>query len=386
MPVSNPLAAGGGILITMHSLSQGGGDRIAVTLASGFARAGIPTRIALMSNAGDGEEALRFLLHPDVVIAICGAPLRGPVSRVRERLRGVRFIREQIGSMRPGIVLAATDNMALATALACQRAAPKPILAQKLTNRLFRPNLGPFRRVYRTRLFKFIFARVDLVITLTEGEREDALRHYPELKGRVRTLPNPHLSDDMFVGSLPPRPGPPRLLTAGRMVPQKRYDLLLRALAMSTHSNAHLTIFGEGPLRPQLESLTRSLGISQRVEMPGFVADIMPALRQSSLVVLSSDYEGLPGILVRALACNVPVVTTDSFFAAHELLGAAPNCAVVPPGNAEALAQAIDRCLDAPRSDDLQSIVEPYRIETSVDAYIGALSELVEARRATAAS
>jgi glycosyltransferase involved in cell wall biosynthesis len=381
MSDSSALAERGGVLITMHSLSQGGGDRIAVTLASGFARAGIPTRIALMSDAGEGEEALKCLLHPDVVVAVRGRALAGPVSRVRERVRGIRFIRGQIHAMRPAVVLAATDNMALVTALATGTHKSKPLFVQKLTNRLFRPNLGPFRRVYRTNLFKFILARIDLVITLTEGECMDLLAHYPEMGQRVRTLPNPHLSDDMFHPAERRSPGSPRLLTAGRMVPQKRYDLLLRALAMSSHKDARLTIFGDGPLRSELEALARSLGIADRVDMPGFVPDIIPAVRQSDLVVLSSDYEGLPGVLIRALACNVPVVTTDSFFAAHELFDGAQSCAVVPTGDAASLADAIDRCLDAPRPSDLQRMVEPYRIETAIDAYIAALGDLAERSR-----
>lgn len=377
MEASATLAASGGILITMHSLSQGGGDRIAVTLASGFARAGIPTRIVLMTGHGEGEAALRPLLHPEVAVAVCGLPLGGPFPKVRERLRGVRFIREQIDVARPAVVLAATDNLALVTALASRGATVQPLFVQKLTNRLFRPTLGPFRRTYRTNIFRFIFARADLVITLTDGERRDLLGHYPELDGRVSTLPNPHLSEDMFHDRAPRPPGPPRLLTAGRMVPQKRYDLLLQALARSSHQDARLTIFGEGPLRGELERLARSLGIAERVELPGFVADILPAIRQSDLVVLSSDYEGLPGVLIRALACNVPVVTTNSFFAAHELLKGATSCAVVPTGDASALAVAIDRCLDATATENLRMIVEPYRIDTSVEAYITALGRLV---------
>jgi glycosyltransferase involved in cell wall biosynthesis len=380
MSDSSVLAERGGVLITMHSLSQGGGDRIAVTLASGFARAGIPTRIALMSDAGEGEGALKSLLHADVAVGVCGSSLTGPLSRVRERLRGISFIRAQIDAMRPAIVLGATDNMALVTALATRRSNARPLFAQKLTNRLFRPNLGPFRRIYRTNLFKFIFSRLDLVITLTDGEHRNVLDHYPEMKDRVRTLPNPHLSDDMFHAAAQRSPGSPRLLTAGRMVPQKRYDLLLQGLAMSSHGDAQLTIFGDGPLRASLEALARSLGIADRVDMPGFVPDIIPAVRQSDLIVLSSDYEGLPGVLIRALACNVPVVTTDSFFAAHELLDRAQSCAVVPIGDAAILADAIDRCLDAPRPAGLQKIVEPYRIDTAIDAYIAALGELVASR------
>ncbi|HEX8840395.1 MAG TPA: glycosyltransferase [Sphingomicrobium sp.] len=381
MSSRDPLIASGGILITMHQLSQGGGDRIAVTLASGFAARGIRTRIALISEGGDGEEALRSLLHPDVAVAVRGKALSSPFAKVRERRRGISFIRQQIEAMKPAIMLAATDNVALATTLACRRAVVSPLLVQKLTNRLFRPKLGAFRRIYRGNLFRFIFRNVDQVIVLTDSERTDLLRHYPEMEDRVRTLPNPHLSEDMFAAAQPRRQGPPHLLTAGRMVRQKRYDVLLEALAKSCHQTARLTIFGDGPLRRDLERQAHALGIAERVDMPGFVPDIMPAIRNSDLVVLSSDYEGLPGVLIRALACNVPVVTTDSFFAAGEMLAASTSCAVVPTGDAAALAEAIDSCLDAPGSENLQKIVEPYRIETAIEAYTTALSQLLQQQR-----
>jgi glycosyltransferase involved in cell wall biosynthesis len=380
---SNSLAAArAGILMTMQSLSQGGGDRVAVILASGFARAGIPVRIVLMRSAGDAEGELRSLLHPDVTVVAGGPPLRVPFARLLERLRGLRVIRSEINEFRPAIVLGCTDNMAFVTALARRSGESSPLFVQKLTNRLFRPNLDRARRLYRYNLFRFILSRLDLVITLTRGERGDVLEHYPAMMDRVRTLPNPHITDEMLAEPPRRRPGPPRLLTAGRMVPQKRYDLLLRAFAASKHSDARLTLLGDGPLRDSLRTQAQSLRISDRVDMPGFDGNIVPWVQQSDLIVLSSDYEGLPGILVRALACKVPVATTDSFFAARELLDGVPSCAVVPIGDAEALTEAIDHCL-APRErpDDLRKIVEPYRVEASIAAYIAELGRLVDQRK-----
>jgi glycosyltransferase involved in cell wall biosynthesis len=114
--------------------------------------------------------------------------------------------------------------------------------------------------------------------------------------------------------------------------------------------------------------------------MPGYVADIIPALRQSDLFVLSSDYEGLPAVIFEALASNVPVVTTESFFAARELLGDVESCAVVPIGDPQALAQAIDRCLASPASHaDLRKLAEPYRIQPAIEAHVGALVRALDA-------
>jgi len=381
------LARRGGVLIIMNSLGRGGGDRVGMLLASGFARAGIPTRIAVMRDSGDRAPER---LHPDVSVASAGAPMglswssnRPPIGHQHlERFRGVRFIRRQIDAFRPAVVLAASDNMGLVTALARRRKNSHIVFALKLTNRLFRPNTPAVRARLRHRLFEFVFDRIDVVLTLTEADRKDALEHFPRCERRFRTVPNPYVTHAMLADRPPHPHGPPQLLAAGRMVRQKRFDVLLRAFALSTYRDAKLTIMGDGPLRPRLEKLAGSLGIAQRVAMPGY-SDLLAAMRASQLFVLSSDYEGLPAVLVEALSSNVPVVTTDSFHAARELIGPIASCAVVPIGDPEALARAIDRCLAKPGHTDLRSFARPYLVESAIDAHIEALAMVLEAQKRT---
>lgn len=385
MPPGNSLAERGGVLMIMNSLSQGGGDRVAILLANGFAAAGIPTRIALIRDAGHPE--VRALLHPQVSLVSAGPPIGLKLSakgeplghRHFERIRGVRLLRRQIDTFKPAVVLGGSDNMAFITALVRRPKDSGIVFAFKLTNRLSRPNIGPFRRVYRYNLFKFIFDRLDLVLTLSDAERRHVLSVHPGREKLLRTVPNPYVTDEMLRDRPVREPGPPRLLAAGRMVPQKRFDNLLRAFALSEHRDATLTILGDGPLRNSLESLAQSLGIAERIYMPGYLADIIPSLRQSDLFVLSSDYEGLPAVVFEALASNVPVVTTESFFAARELLRDVESCAVVPIGDPRALAPAIDRCLAAPAPRiDLRTLTKPYRIQPAIDAHIAVLARAVD--------
>ena len=376
------LANGGGILLTMHSLSQGGGDRVGVLLANGFASAGIPTRIALMRDSGDG--GLGSMLDPAVSVVSGGPPMGLRLSRKGppfghqhlERFRGLRLIRGQIDEFRPAVVLATTDNMAFVTALARRPEDSGTLFAMKLTNRLSRPNIGPFRRIYRRNLFRFIFDRLDLVLTLSEGERRFVLSVHTGREDLLRTVPNPYVTDEMRPSAANSRSGPTRLLAAGRMVPQKRFDNLLRAFALLERKDAGLTILGDGPLRSSLERLARNLRVADRIQMPGYNPDILPWLRRTDLFVLSSDYEGLPAVVIEALACGVPVATTESFLAARDLLGSAKSCAVVPTGNPQALAQAIDRCLGSRASrSQLSKLAQPYRVQPAIDAHIIALAE-----------
>lgn len=385
MPTGNSLAERGGVLLIMNSLSQGGGDRVAVLLANGFAARGIPTRIALIRDTGQPE--VKALLHPEVSLVSGGPPMGLKLSakgeplghRHLERIRGVRLVRRQIDSFKPAVVLGGSDNMAFITALSRRPKDSGTVFAFKLTNRLSRPNIGPFRRVYRYNLFKFIFDRLDLVITLTDAERRHVLSVHPGREKLLRTVPNPYVTDEMLRERPARELGPPRLLAAGRMVPQKRFDNLLRAFSLSEHRDATLTILGDGPLRKSLESLAHELGVDERVRMPGYLGDIIPSLRQSDLFVLSSDYEGLPAVIFEALASNVPVATTESFFAARELLGEVESCAVVPIGDPRGIARAIDRCL-APsvKRSDLRHLTEPYRIEPAISAHVAALAGAVE--------
>src|SRR5207248_1490886 len=153
------------------------------------------------------------------------------------------------------------------------------------------------QKTYRRNLYRLVFGQHDRVLTLTDAERSALAATYPEMSDRFVTVPNAYVSNELLSSDMPERKAKEEgshLLTLARMMPQKRLDVLLHAFARLGRPEARLTILGDGPLRPSLEGLAQSLGISDRVEMPGFVEDVLPALRAADLFVLSSDYEGLP--------------------------------------------------------------------------------------------
>ena len=383
---SRRLAAAGGILMTMQSLSQRGGERVGILLANGFAAADIPVRIALLRDCGDAENELLALLHEDVFIASAGPPSRGPARKYLDRLRAVPFIRRQIRSFAPAVVLGTVNSLALATALSRGRTGARPAFALKLTNRLTAPDAGALKRIYRHKSFEFIFSRFDLVLTASEAERRSMTKLYPGRAQMFRTVPNPYVTTDMLSGALPLRSVPARILAAGRMVRQKRFDILLHAFPRLEDKTARLTILGDGPLRPDLQRLARLLGVADRLQMPGFAEDMLPWLRGSDLFVLSSDYEGLPAVVVEALACGVPVVATESFCSARELLGRLNCCAVTPTGNAALLAKAIDKSIkERAEVAALRRIARDYLIEPSISAHIRELGAIavLEGRQAS---
>jgi glycosyltransferase involved in cell wall biosynthesis len=139
----------------------------------------------------------------------------------------------------------------------------------------------------------------------------------------------------------------PRLVAAGRLHYQKGFDLLLQAhrVARDRGLDHELWILGEGALRAQLQALAGALGLADSVFMPGFVQQPYSTLRQSTALILSSRFEGLPMVLLEALGLGVPIVATDCPTGPAELLDDGRYGLLVPAGDVQALADAICRIL-----------------------------------------
>ena len=369
----------GGILITIHRLSHGGADRVAMHLANGFARNGIPIGIAVLRNDGEGEKSLLDLLDPGIRVGHAGAPMG---SRHLELVRGGRYLRRLAATARPAVVLASSNNMGLVTGLALRgrKVGERPATVMKTTNPVIRPeDRSDLRKLYRRRLYGFVFGNFDRILTLSGEERDALAKMYPRQRNKFAVATNPYVTGAMLSDyDRPVRSGPATILSLARMMPQKRLDLLLLAFARVRPADCTLIILGDGPERPRLEALAQSLGIADRVKMPGFVEDALPWLRSADLLALSSDYEGLPAVVLEAFACNLPVVTTDSFDAARSMVGGAPRCAVVPLGDVEALAKAIERSLASSDDGDLRPIARAYGFDAAFASHLDALRPLLQ--------
>jgi glycosyltransferase involved in cell wall biosynthesis len=138
-----------------------------------------------------------------------------------------------------------------------------------------------------------------------------------------------------------------RILTVGSLKKEKNHALLLRAFALlgQERPTARLMIVGEGFLRSSLVALTNELRIEDRVSMPGFVIDPRPIYASADLFVLSSDFEGLPVVLIEALHAGLRIVSTDCLSGPREILDDGRYGALVPCGDAVALSAAIDKAL-----------------------------------------
>ncbi|MGH2406291.1 MAG: glycosyltransferase, partial [bacterium] len=202
---------------------------------------------------------------------------------------------------------------------------------------------------------RFLYRQADSIIAVSHGVADDLINSLRLPPGLVTVIYNPVVDDTLSDRAQETldhpwfTEGPPVILAAGRLISQKDYPTLLRAFAeLRRRRPARLIVLGEGPLRSTLEQLAADLGIAGDVQFPGFVPNPFPYMRRCTVFVLSSRFEGLPGVLIQAMACGAPVVSTDCPAGPAEIIEQDTSGLLVPVENPAALAGAIDRLLDDP--------------------------------------
>ena len=154
--------------------------------------------------------------------------------------------------------------------------------------------------------------------------------------------------------------GSPIVVSVGRLTQQKDFSTLILAFArLRKQRSARLIILGEGEERTHLETLVHANGLVEDVWMPGFVANPFAYMAMSSVFVLSSRWEGLPNVLIEALACGIPVVSTDCPSGPVEILENGRYGVLTPVGDADSMMHAIQRVLDhqSPVFDSQQALI-----------------------------
>jgi glycosyltransferase involved in cell wall biosynthesis len=184
------------------------------------------------------------------------------------------------------------------------------------------------------------------LIAVSRGVAED-LRGACGIDARVEEIPNPFDFSELKRLAAAPAdlPSRPYIVHVGRFSGQKRHDVLLDAFA-GLQGPERLVLLAEAD--PGLERMIAERGLASRVEIAGFQQNPYPWIAAARLLVLCSDHEGLPNVLIEAIALGVPVVSTDCPSGPREILGAALPRQLVPTGDAAALADAIARSLAAP--------------------------------------
>ncbi len=352
------------IALFVPDLSGGGAERVMLNLAHGFVERGINTDLVLLNAEGPYKDKVdeRINIH-DLGVARAAGSI-GPL---------VHYLRHQ----QPDALISALGQTNLAALLAKRLSTTRiPILVTE--HQSFQPGRETgFRQRIFPRLARWLYPS-GKVVAVSEGVADTMAQVIGLPRQDITVIPNPVLTDDLQ--SLAAEPLPmgvrrPYVLGMGRLTAQKNFPLLLDAFRRMAEQrpDLNLVILGDGPDRSALEAGVRELGLQERVSLPGFQANPYPWLKGAAAFALSSDWEGLPTVLIEALALDVPVVATDCESGPREILGSGRLGRLVPVNDAPALAAALLEAAAETGNPATPADLTPYTVRSATSAYLRAL-------------
>ncbi len=350
------------VLFALPSLRGGGAERVVVTLLRHLDRTRFEPHLVLVESVGPylGD------VPDDVAVHALGAP------RLRRAIPGMLRVIRDVG---PAVIVSTQGYMNMALLLLQpffrgSRLIVREVIGERyLENSRFQPLLY---RVY----LRLVRRAARIVVQSDAVQREMAAR-LASPPGHVVRVYNPVDAEEIAMRARAAAPlaaaERPHVLAAGRLGHQKGFDLLLEAFAGVVHTlgRGTLTILGDGPERATLAAQAAALGIAPAVRLVGFQENPFAYFAAADLFVLSSRYEGLPNVVLEALACGCPVVAFDCPHGAREIVRAELNGLLVPPEDVASLRAAMLRVLE---NDDerrrlaanARSSLEPFLAATIV--------------------
>lgn len=195
-------------------------------------------------------------------------------------------------------------------------------------------------------------------------QTEDASKYFSKRVRRKSTIiVNP--VDEVFFNT-PSSEKRKNIITVGRLYPQKNHKLLIQAFANISpkYPDEKLIIFGDGPLKDELEKYASSLGIEEHVIFPGTISNVNIELSKAKVFVLSSDYEGLPNALMEAMACGTAVISTNCPCGGPKYLLEKSNSGIlVPCNNVNEMAKAISIMMSEENNNSYRNRAKKKSIE-----------------------
>lgn len=355
----------GQIALYIQDLRGGGGERNVARLARGLAERGEAVDVVVQERTGPFFSELPESAR---VIDLGG----------RRTARSIPTLSRYIASERPRALVANHTHCNVAAILANEMARPRVrliVVERNNFKRNFAAKRGLVRLAYASA--PHLYRRSNLIACVSDDMRKSLIAATGLDPRRVVTLYNPVLDDAAFTDAprAPVADTRPLILGVGRLAPQKNFKMLIHAFArVRAVRDARLVILGEGDLRGELEREIERLGLRDDVELPGFAANAAGWMRQADVFALSSDWEGLPTVLIEAMACGPALVATDCETGPREVLEGGEHGWLTPVGDVEAFAAALNQALDRPGDAQVRKAqARKFGVGRAVDAYLRAI-------------
>ncbi|MEK6302025.1 MAG: glycosyltransferase family 4 protein [Acidobacteriota bacterium] len=325
------------LTLVIHSLQGGGAERVMTTLANSWAAASL--QVTLLTFA---DSAMPLFYELDSRVDHISLNIAGhstnKFAAAAKNLHRVYRLRQAIRASHPDAVLSFMDNTNVLTLLATRSLGVRVVVAGRSDPKM--NDSGPIWSLLR----RLTYPHADALVVQSTG----AFNYFsPRVQSRTCIIPNPVLAPVENAGTAIRASYRPLVLAMGRMVEAKGFDLLLQAFAQvkDAHPEWRLAILGDGPLFSEMERLRNTLGLTDRVLLPGRVKNTQAYLNDADLFVMSSRYEGFPNALCEAMATGVAAISTDCPSGPREIIRNGVDGLLVPPESVGALATSMDQLM-----------------------------------------
>jgi glycosyltransferase involved in cell wall biosynthesis len=328
------------VAIYMHDLRAGGVERQSLIIAEEFRRYGVDVTLVLHRLEGDLADKIPAGLR---IVELRGSRTLMDVPRLAHFLRAEK----------PDILLSNVDlnNVAALLAKAISFSPTKVVICQHnpISTSFVLESNWMYR--YLGLSYRVLSTLITSAVAVSEGVAVELASATGLQKDRVATINNPVVGPDFEARCQEfadhpwlEHPRLPVFVTAGRLVTHKDQDTMIRALAIHRRRfDSRLIILGTGPLDKQLRELVAELGLEQAVDFAGFRPNVLPYIRQADAFLLSSRCEGFGNVIVEALGCGTPVISTRCEYGPAEILDEGRYGVLVETQNPAAMADAMDQ-------------------------------------------
>ena len=365
----------GKVLFLGRDLVGGGVERFLCTIIGIVARAGYEPVLALFRQTAVPDECQAFRRYD--------LKKRRPWDNIYAIARLARVIdREE-----PDILFSVDTPLAWRASEALRVCRHVPYTIARVASNPFICETG-WRALWARRAYR----STDLFVANSKGLAEGFGVRYPAVRDRTRVCYNPTDFQKIRRFAREVSPGDTRpgftLTAVGRLGSEKRYDVLIDALAeVVRHADVSLTICGEGPERSTIEARIAARRLSGRVRLLGYRDNPYPWIAASDAVVLTSDYEGLPNVLIEAQCLGKPVVATNCPYGVDEVVEDGRTGLLAEVGDAAGVAAGIlrlasDRDLSETLGREGQTRAEDrFSLDAASEAYLALFEDAL--RRTT---
>jgi glycosyltransferase involved in cell wall biosynthesis len=297
------------------------------------------------------------------------------------------YLRQQ----KPDVLLSAASHANLTALDARRRAGTETPLVLRMSTHLTGSHAGSWNMYLRMhyRASCRWYSEADALIAVSKEIAEDIAENTGLSRHRITTIYNPIFTEELIEKASTPLDhpwfdggSPPVILGVGRLAARKDFSTLIKAFAeVRSQRPARLIILGEGGMRNELTTLAKALNITADIDMPGYVSNPLAWMSRTSVFVLSSTAEGLPGVLIEAMAAGCRIVSTDCPSGPAEILENGNYGRLVPVGDHAALARAITASLDFPHDPQkVRARAAEFSVDKAVDDYLAVLSRVTKER------